>query len=121
MCIYILIRYWVCLSVCPCVIETTFPLSNFKSKHIYIRNPHGPAEVSRSFGAPKAPKLFYLFLFLPPPKAALSEDKGNAIEGGCFASIYICIRSIYDLHYTENLLAKQTTCYIYIYIYPNTF
>ena len=37
--IYILIRYWVCQSVCLCVcscaIETTFPLFNFKTKHIF--------------------------------------------------------------------------------------
>jgi len=38
MIIYILIRYWVVLSVrpsvCPCAIETTFSLSNFQTKHI---------------------------------------------------------------------------------------
>ena len=36
-------RYWVvlcyclsvCVSVCSCVIETTFPKSNFKTKHIF--------------------------------------------------------------------------------------
>ena len=37
--IYILMRYWVGLSirlsVCSCAIETTFPLSNFKTKHIF--------------------------------------------------------------------------------------
>ena len=33
--IYILIPYWVALSVCLSAIETTFPLSNFKTKHIF--------------------------------------------------------------------------------------
>ena len=36
--IYILIRYWVVLSVCLSVhfaIETTFPLSNFETKHTF--------------------------------------------------------------------------------------
>ena len=39
MSIYILIRYWVvlsvCLSICSFVIETTFPFSIFKTKHIF--------------------------------------------------------------------------------------
>ena len=33
--IYILIPYWVGLFVCSSTIETTFPLSNFKTKHIF--------------------------------------------------------------------------------------
>ena len=37
--IYTLVRHWVCLSVCvsvySCSIETTFSLSNFKTKHIF--------------------------------------------------------------------------------------
>ena len=33
--IYILICYWMALSLCPSAIETTFPLSNFKTKHIF--------------------------------------------------------------------------------------
>ena len=37
--IYILIRYWTVrslrLSLCPFAIETTFPLSNLKTKHIF--------------------------------------------------------------------------------------
>ena len=39
LCIYIIIRYWMlawfCLSVCSFAIETTFPLSNLKTKHIF--------------------------------------------------------------------------------------
>ena len=30
-----LIRYWMALSLCSLAIETTFPLSNFKTKHIF--------------------------------------------------------------------------------------
>ena len=33
--IYILIGYWVCLWFCSCAIESIFPLSNFKTKHIF--------------------------------------------------------------------------------------
>ena len=34
-CIYILIRYWMVLWFCSFAIETTFPLSNFKTNHIF--------------------------------------------------------------------------------------
>ena len=33
--VYIRIRYWMCVSVCSAAIETTFPLFNYKTKHIF--------------------------------------------------------------------------------------
>ena len=39
--------YWMCLSVCSCAIETTFPLSNLKND-AHIRNAHGPTEVVKT-------------------------------------------------------------------------
>ena len=61
--IYILIRYWMALSLCLSVIlfvryiETTFPLSNFKTKHIF-----GILTTLRKFLKPWA-----------PPKAAVAQ------------------------------------------------
>ena len=75
--IYILIRYWVilsvCLCVCPCAIETTFPLPNFKTKHIF-----GILIALGKYYT--APQFFFLQL--------LSR---NAAEDGCFANRYIYI------------------------------
>ena len=55
--IYILTPYWVGLSVCSFVTESTFPLFQFQD-YAHIRNPHGPAEVLRPSGAPKAPEVW---------------------------------------------------------------
>ena len=85
--IYILIRYWMvrslCPSVCPFAIETTFPLSNFKTKHIFgilmtLRTflklwapqatPKTGARGARNMGRPRRANFF--FFLLPPPKAA---------------------------------------------------
>ena len=92
----------VCLSVCvdSSAIETTFPLSNFKTKHIF-----GILMSLMKFqdhlGHRRRPKLF-LFIFyrrgrhpnfffylaeMPPNAAFALEGKGNVAEGGCFASI----------------------------------
>ena len=53
-------RYWVCLSVCSCAIETTFPLSNFKTKHIF-----GILVVLRKYedhlGRRRHPKIYLFF------------------------------------------------------------
>ena len=57
------VRLW----FCSFAIETTFPLSNFKTKHIFgilVER----VTFFKSFGAPKAPQIF--FSFLSPPKAA---------------------------------------------------
>ena len=51
------VRLSVCLSVCSSAIETTFPLSNFKTKHIF-----GTLMILRQFlqqfGALQAPQIF---------------------------------------------------------------
>ena len=128
MIIYIIIRYWMvpwfcdsfCLSVCPFAIETTFPLSNFITKHIFgiimtlrkflkLWAPQAPPKKGAE-GDPIfffTPKLFHVFLLLPPAKAAVSkmgaggaqtrapkprpppEGEGNPAVGECFASIYL--------------------------------
>ena len=71
-----------CPSVCSFAIETTFPLSNFKTKHIF-----GTLMAMRKVEDRRRPKFFVFIIFLPPPMAALPEAKGNAAWGGCFASI----------------------------------
>ena len=64
-----------CHSVCPFAIETTFPFSNFKTKHIFrilmtLRTfvklwapqatPKTGAEGSRNMGYHRRPKFFFL-------------------------------------------------------------
>ena len=79
--IYILMRYWVVLTVCSCAIETTFRLSNLKTKHTFgILIALGNFE--DHLGRRRHPNMF-----LPPPKAALSEGEGYPARGGCFANI----------------------------------
>ena len=104
----------VILSVCPFAIETTFPLSNFKTKHIFgilmtLRTflklwapqatPKTGAEGAQNMGCHRRPK-FFIFFLLPPPKAAQNgrrrhvkrgtegavppEGEGNPAEGGYF-------------------------------------
>ena len=77
--IYVLIRYWMalrfCDSVCSSAIETTFPWSNFKTKHIFgilmtllkFLKLWAPQAAPKR-GAEGAPNFFYFLL--PPPKAA---------------------------------------------------
>ena len=52
--------YWVCLSGCSCIIGTTFPLSNFLTKHIF-----GILMVLRNYedhlGCRRRPKIFIFF------------------------------------------------------------
>ena len=49
------------LSLCSSAIETTFPMSNFKTNHIFgilmawVKSWHG----SSPFGAPQAPQFFF--------------------------------------------------------------
>ena len=58
------------LSVCSFAIETTFPLSDFKTKHIFGNFMNGSP-----FGAPKAPQTFF-YIYWP------ILMKFNFFEGG---------------------------------------
>ena len=74
--IYILIRYWMalwfCLWFCSFAIETTFPLSGFKTKHIFGILMERVTFL-KPFGAPQAPQI-YIFFYQrrrrrqPPPR-----------------------------------------------------
>ena len=74
----------VILSVCPFAIETTFPLSNFKTKHIF-----GILKTLRKFlklwGVAGAPIYFSV---TAAEGAAPLVGERNLTEGGCFASVY---------------------------------
>ena len=77
-----------CVTLCVClfVIETTFPLSNFKTKHTF-RILMERVTFLKPFGAPKATQFFFFLSFLsPPPKAAVAQmgtvGEGNPAEGG---------------------------------------
>ena len=62
--IYILIPYWVGLSVRSSTIEATFPLSNFKTKHIFriLMTLRKFLRLWRALkGGPKAPKIIVCF------------------------------------------------------------
>ena len=65
--IYILIRYWmvrwlsVCLWFCPFAIETTFPLSNFKTKYIFLILMKR-VKFLKPFGAPKVLKIHQIYV-----------------------------------------------------------
>ena len=63
--IYILIPYWMAVSVCPFAIETTFPLADFKTKHIF-----GILMERVTFLNPFFLYLIFFTFFLSPPKAA---------------------------------------------------
>ena len=81
-----------CDSVCPVAIETTFPLSNFKTKHIFgilVER----VTFLKSFGAPQAPpergargprnlgrrrRPKFISSFLSPPKAAYADAPTGA-------------------------------------------
>ena len=52
------------------------PVVQFQNE-THIRNPHGPAEVLRSFGALKVPQIFIF---------TAAEDGTPGALGGCFAS-----------------------------------
>ena len=98
--IYIIIRYWMavwfCLSVCLSVrslLETTFPFSNFKTKHIFeilmtLR------KFSKLWGACGAQ---FFFSSTAAEGTDPLEGERNPAEGGCFVSIYIyiCMQSIW--------------------------
>ena len=89
--IYILIRYWVVPCVFSCAIETTFLLSNFKTKHIF-----GILKALRKsrdhLGRHRRPNFFfYRRRRRRFPQKAPSQGDGNAAKGGCFANIYINI------------------------------
>ena len=74
----------VILSVCSFAIETTFPLSNFKTKHTF-----GILMTLRKFL-----KLWGTEGVAPP------EVDGNPAEGGCFASpIIIQLIDVRKFHY----------------------
>ena len=51
---------FVSLSVCSSAIETTFPLSNFKTKHIF-RISMALRKHLKPFGALQAPEIFFSF------------------------------------------------------------
>ena len=64
--IYTRIRYWMALWFCSFAIETTFPLSKFKNKHIFWIL-MARVKFSKLFGAPQAPQIFiFIFLSRPP-------------------------------------------------------
>ena len=58
--IYIIIRYWMVGSLCSFAIETTFPLSNFKTKHIFGIL-MARVKFLKPFGAPLAPQFLFIF------------------------------------------------------------
>ena len=69
----------VILSVCSFAIETTFPLSNFKSKHTFgiLMTPRKFLNLGRrhsKFVAPQVPQFF----FVSPPKAADTAASAGA-------------------------------------------
>ena len=57
------------LCVCPFAIETTFPLSDFKTKHIFgipmervtFLKPFGAPQAPEIWGAEGAPNIFFFF------------------------------------------------------------
>ena len=81
-------------SLCPFAIETTFPLSNFKTKHIFgilmtllkFLKQWG-AVGALKFGHRRHPKFYFQF-FSAAEGAAPLEGERNPAEGGCFASIH---------------------------------
>ena len=85
--IYILIRYWMDLWFCPSAIETIFPLSNFKTKHIFgilmaerkFLIPFGAPESAEILGAAGAPIFFWR---RPRHNFFISILSFTAAEGG---------------------------------------
>ena len=90
----------VCDSICSFAIETTFPLSNFKTKHIFgilmtLRKflkpwaPQAPpkrdAQGVRNMGRRRRSNFF--FYFTAAEGATSPEGEGNPTEGGCFAIV----------------------------------
>ena len=83
-----------CDSVCPFAIETTFPLSNFKTKHIF-----GILMILRKFLKLWAPQAhskrgavgaqIFFFSFTAAEGTASPEGKRNPAEGWCYAIIYL--------------------------------
>ena len=67
--ICILIRRWMALWFCSFGIETTFPLSNFKTKHIFGIL-MARVKFLKPFGTAQVPQFLFSLFFLSPPKAA---------------------------------------------------
>ena len=98
--IYIIIRYWVvrwfCDSVCPFAIENTFPLSNFKTKHIFgilmtlrtflkLRAPQATpktsAEGAWNMGRRWHPKFSFIFFFYRRRRQRKNGHRGRPKRG----------------------------------------
>ena len=90
-------------SLCPFAVETTFPLSNFKTKHIF-GNLMARVKFLKPFRTPQVPHIFFSTFFYRrrrrrfPKRApeatkggadgtAPPEGEGNPAEGECFESI----------------------------------
>ena len=83
---YILISYWVVLWLCSFAVGTTFPLSNFKTKHIFGIL-MARVQSLKPFGALPAPQFF-----LSPLKAAeAAAPSGAPVAPQVFFS-YRCLR-----------------------------
>ena len=79
---------WFRDSVCLFAIETTFPLSDFKTKYI-VGIPMERFTFLKPFGAPKASQFFFLWETRKKNQGAIPpEGEGNPTEGGNFASYY---------------------------------
>ena len=129
------VRPSVCLSVCSCAIETTFPSSNFKTEHIFgilmtlqkiwdhmgrHRHPIFFFNAAAQNEAPEAPQFFCSFYLssLPPPKTAPLEDEGNAAGSGCFASNYVAYElglSVYKNCISIRCLPTLFLLQVYLY------
>ena len=82
------------MSVCSSAIESTFPLFNFKNKHIFgilmalrkfLKRFRAPGE--NPFFFPAADSAVPIsFSFTTAVGGAPPEGEGNAAEGGCFPS-----------------------------------
>ena len=81
---------WFCLWFCPFTIETTFPLFNFKTKHIF-----GILMTLRKFLKLRAPKAAQNGHRRRPKRGADGavppEDERNPAEGEYFASVFLVL------------------------------
>ena len=83
---YILISYWVALWFCSFAVGTTFPLSNFKTKHIFGIL-MAQVQSLKPFGAPPAPQFFLSLL----KAAEAAAPSGAPVAPQVFFS-YSCLR-----------------------------
>ena len=110
----------VCHSVCPFAIETTFPLSNFKTKHIF-----GILMTLRKslklWGAAGTPTFSFFLSFTAArggvnlaPGAPLTRRAKEIPSKAGVSRVYICIYSPYILHAARFGPPNETPMCVYL-------